>query len=251
MEVCEQNEAWVEKDEDFIFSHTKIILRKDGRYFYAISSRRFRSATDVNVLDLDRVLIPASKIWPQLPNHLTRAPEPLPANCYIKRPSLLRYGDTQASTDLADLVLHEAAVCEILRAFPHPYIAQYLGCIVEKNRIMGLCFHKYDMNLSQRIAEVSGPFDAGYVLQCIEEGIRHLHGLGLIHCDLNPTNIFMRGEIPVIGDFDSCRKQGEKLGLKAGTCGWTSDEFRFAMPENDYYGISKIRNLLCPENNPT
>jgi serine/threonine protein kinase len=52
-------------------------------------------------------------------------------------------------------------------------------------------------------------------------GIQHLHSLGLIYCDINPTNILMNGGTPIIGDFDSCRREGEKLGFKAGTRGWT------------------------------
>jgi len=113
-----------------------------------------------------------------------------------------------------------------------------------KSRITGLCFVKYDMTLLQRVTQVSLPFNADYILQCIEEGIRHLHSLELIHCDLNPTNILMGGEIAVIGDFDSCRRKGEKLGLKAGTSGWTRDEFKYALPENDQFGLSKIRDFL-------
>ena len=41
MEVCEQNEAFVEQDGDFAFSHTKIILREGDQYYYAITSRRY------------------------------------------------------------------------------------------------------------------------------------------------------------------------------------------------------------------
>jgi len=140
--------------------------------------------------------------------------------------------------------MNEAEVCEILRASPHPNIAQYLGCIVENDRITGLCFVKYDMNLSERVTKDSHPFDTDLFLRGIQKGIRHLHSLDLIHCDLNPTNILMNGDTPVIGDFDSCRRKGEKLGFKAGTIGWTSEDFKFARPENDQYGLSKIRDFL-------
>jgi len=99
MEVYEQNEAWVEKDEDYTFSHSKVILRKDDEYFYATSARHYRSAADVNMLDLDPIPIPASKIWPQFLKHFKRAPEPLSETCYVKRPSLLYHGDTEASTE--------------------------------------------------------------------------------------------------------------------------------------------------------
>jgi len=63
----------------------------------------------------------------------------------------------------------------------------------------------------------SRPFDTDLVLRGIQEGIQHLHSLGLIHCDINPANIVMdEGDTPVIVDFDSCRRKGEELGFQ----GW-------------------------------
>jgi hypothetical protein len=114
MEVCKQNEAWVKKDGDYTFSHSKIILRKDDQYFYVTSTRHYQSTADVNLIDLDPIPIPALKIWPEFPKHFTKAPEPLPKDCYVKRPSLLYYGDTAASTELGSLILQEAKVYEIL-----------------------------------------------------------------------------------------------------------------------------------------
>ncbi|KAL3428265.1 serine/threonine-protein kinase [Phlyctema vagabunda] len=244
MEVCQQNEAFVEEDGDLVFSHTKVILREGSQYHYAITNRRYRSTSEVDLRELDLVPIPASQIWPPCPKHLTRAPEPLPRDCYVKRPNLLYYSYTEASTELGRLLLHEAEVCEILQSNPHPAIAQYLGCIVENERITGLCFVKYDMNLMEWATKGSRPLDADIFLQGIEKGVGHLHSLNLIHCDLNPTNILMNGDTPVIADFDSCQREGEKLGLKAGTWGWTSEEFKFARPENDLYGLSKIHEFL-------
>jgi serine/threonine protein kinase len=111
---------------------------------------------------------------------------------------------------------------------------------VEKGRITGLCFVKYDITLSQRVAQDSHSFNASRLLQGIKKGLRHLHSPDLIHCDLNPTNVFMKGDIPIIGDFDSYRRKEDKLGLKAGTSGWTRNDFKFALPENDQYGLLKI-----------
>ena len=132
----------------------------------------------------------------------------------MKRHSLLYYGDTEASAELSNPLLNEIQVWEVLRA--NPNIAECLGCIVEKSSITGLCFVKYDMNLSERVSKDPRSFDTDCLLSGIQIGIRHLHSLCLIHCDLNPTNILMYGDIPVIGDFDSCQWKGEKLGLKAG-----------------------------------
>jgi hypothetical protein len=62
MEVFEQNEAFVEEDDDLVFSHIKIILRESNQYYYAIYHRYFL----------------ASKIWPPFPTHFGRASEPIP-----------------------------------------------------------------------------------------------------------------------------------------------------------------------------
>lgn len=248
MEVCEQHQAFVEEDGDLSFSHTKIILREGYQYYYAVTSRRYHCNAEVDPSELSPVPIRTSKVWPPFPSHFTRAPEPLPSNCHVKRPSLLYYADTAASTELSNALLNEAQVCEILRANPHPNIAQYLGCIVENNHILGLCFVKYGMNLLERVRKDSRPFDTDLLLCGIQDGIRHLHSLGLIHCDINPANILMNEDTPVIGDFDSCQRKGDKLGPKAGTRGWTREDFDFAMPENDEYGLSKIKEFLMQAN---
>jgi serine/threonine protein kinase len=244
MEVCEQNEAFVHENGDLAFSHTKLILREGDQYYYAITSRRYPATSKPDLHELDLIPIPTSQIWPPFPRQFVRAPEPLPQDVYMKRPSLLHYGDTEASTELSSLLLNEATVCEILREFPHPNIAQYLGCMVENDRITGLCFVKYGGNLLERATKDTRPFDIDLCLRGIQQGIRHLHSLNLIHCDINPTNILLDGDTPVIGDFDSCQRKGEKLGFKAGTRGWTSQDFKFAWPENDEYGLLKIRDFL-------
>ncbi|KFY86495.1 hypothetical protein V500_07584, partial [Pseudogymnoascus sp. VKM F-4518 (FW-2643)] len=237
MEIYEQNEAFAEEDGDLAFHHTKIILRDGSQYFYALTSRRYSSASEIDPASLEPIPIPASQIHPPFPETHTRAPDPLPQNCFVKRPSLLYYGDTEeASTELSTLILDEAKACEILKVHPHPNIAQYLGCTVEGGRITGLCFVKYGMTLLERVSKGSShAFDAELCLCGIQNGIQHLHELGLIHCDINPANILMSadGDNPIIIDFDSCRREGEHLGLKAGTRGWTREDFKFATPEID------------------
>lgn len=254
MEVREQNEAFVEEDGDIAFHHTKIILRDSrSHYFYALTSQRYSSASTIDPADLELIPIPTSQIWPLFPETYTRAPEPLPQNCYVKRSSLLLYGDTDASTELSTLILDEAKVCEILRVHPHPNIAQYLGCVVDGGRITGLCFVKYGMTLLERVSKGGqDAFDADLCLRGIRNGIQHLHELGLIHCDINPANILMSGDgddNPIIIDFDSCRREGEHLGLKAGTRGWTREDFTFAIAEIDQYGLSMVEDFLSSTKN--
>ncbi|KAF1992731.1 serine/threonine-protein kinase-like protein [Amniculicola lignicola CBS 123094] len=244
MEVCEQNEAFIEEDGDLKFSHTKIICRVDDQYFYAITDRRYHFIADIDPVTLNHISIPASQIWPPFPMGFTQAPDPLPLNCHIKRPALIHYGDTEASSKFSCLLSNETEVCEILRKSPHPNIAYYYGCVVHNGRITGLCFARYGENLLERVNNDSRDLNADLCLRKIQSGISHLHSLGLIHCDINPMNVVMDGDTPVIVDFDSCRREGERLGFKAGTRGWTDESFTVARRENDQYGLSMIRDFL-------
>ncbi|KAI4863258.1 serine/threonine kinase [Hypoxylon rubiginosum] len=244
MEICEQSEAFVEKDGDLVFEHTKIILRRqEDEYFYATTEQRLSTSSKIDVNSLHLINIPTDNIWPTFDTKLTRAPDPLPPNSYVKQPSFLYYDDAVASSELSGLLLNEAEVCETLRRHPHPNIARYLGCIVKDGRIRGLCFVKYSMTLPQRLKHAPS-FDKGLCLQGIARGVTHLHELGLIHNDLNPSNIMMDGDNPVIIDFDSCKREQERLGPKAGTEGWEIEGSGFARRENDIYGLSKIREYL-------
>lgn len=242
MEICESSEAFVEEDGDLVFSHTKIILRRQDRYFYATTNRRLQpSAIELDGLEL--LEIPVHSVWPKFHPEFTLAPEPIPPDCYVKQPSLLHYGDTTASLNLGDQLLNEAGVCEILRKHPHRNIAQYLGCIVDGGRIKGLCFLKYSMTLLERLK--LGHLDKASCYGGIESGILHLHKLGLVHNDLKPSNIMIdRDDNPVIIDFDSCKPEGDMLGLKGGSEGWAAEGVAIAKPENDLYSLKKIHEFL-------
>ena len=241
MEICEKGEIFVEKDDDLIFDHTMIILRgADDEYFYAKTNQRIFRSPIIDVNGLDATRIPADQIWPLADPQFTRAPDPL-SSTYVKRPSLLYYG--LDDLNYGSHVLTEVEACEVLKRHPHPNIAPYLGCIVKEGRIRGLVFAKYSVTLSQML-EGGTPFDRGHCLRGIEAGIRHMHNLGLVHNDLNPSNIMMDGDNPVIIDFDSCKREGDKLGSKAGTDGWTLDGQDYARRDNDLYSLSKIRAAL-------
>ena len=248
MEICEQNEIWesIEGATDLSYLHTKIILKEGDNYYYAISTRRRHTFSKVDIPELNLVPIAVSQIWPPFSAQFTRAPEPLPQNCYVKRPSLIAYYKPKDLAELGSRMLHEAGICEILKASPHPNVAQYLGCVVENDKVTGLCFVKYSMDLKQRVTKDSRPFDAGLLFQGIQAGIQHLHSLGIIHCDISTTNIMMDGDTPVIIDFDCSQHNGEKLGFKSGTLDSENkdSDFKFAGTEDDEYELSRIRAFL-------
>lgn len=244
MEICEKGEAFVEESGDLVFDHTKIIVRaKNDELFYARVPQRQNRCSDIDLGSLDLVKIPVDHVWPEYDQKFTKAPEPLPENTYIKEPSLLSYGDTEASLRLDQQVSNEAEACEILRQNPHPNIARYWGCVVRDGRIRGLCFTRYPMSLTQQLRS-SNAFNPKTCLEGIKNGVAHLHSLGLVHNDLNPANIMMDGDTPVIIDFDSCKPSGVELGLKAGTIGWSKSDLKISEPENDHYGLAKLGEWL-------
>lgn len=242
MEICERGQIFIETDQDPTFDHTKLILRgPNDEYFYAKSNERRFPSLQIDPNTVETIKIPTN-IWPLVTPELTQAPDPPPATAYLKRHSLLFYEATSGSSDYALQILTEVEACEILRKHPHPNIAPYWGCVVRDGRIRELCFPRYGVTLAQMLKDGT-QFDKSACLSGIEAGVAHMHRLGLVHNDLNPSNIMMDGDCPVIIDFDSCKPEGEKLGPKGGSDGWALGG-DYARRANDLYSIEKIRQVL-------
>ena len=238
--------AW-RKDTDE-FSHTVLILQDNDDVFYASTPQRYRSDADVDVQKLSLSMIPPAHIWPAFPRDLTQASEPISNESFIERPDLSAY-DEEKDSRIAERLLSEVKICERLRQYPHPNIAQYLGCVVHKGRITGLCFRRYGETLMERVRG-GILFDREACLSGIESGIRHLHKLGLIHNDISPLNIMLAtDDTAVIIDFDSCGLEGAKLGSKGGTYGWTDESATICHQQNDYYGSMRLREFFYGKEN--
>ena len=248
--VLEKGEVWDETRTGFEFVHTKIIFTNNGKLYYVITDRRFATESDVPLEEFEQegILIPYEDVRPMCPRRagFSRAPNPLPLNCYVKTPSLLEH--TRGSTRSLRLILQEARVCQVLAKYPHPNISKYYGCQVDNGRIMGLCFAQFEQTLDDRKWDPEIITQADAWFEGIRRGVLHLHSLGLVHNDINPSNImFAAGDnTPVLIDFDSCRPIGAPLGIKSGTLGWSAHEGgkRLSLPENDLYGLRKIREFL-------
>jgi hypothetical protein len=255
MEVHTHIEAW---DEDE-FLHTIVLLREGEQWYYAETERRCGTHKDrINPKQLQLTPVPAVNIFPQFPPHLTEAGAdtnrpgftPDPEKCYTKHPTtdLLGWGVKKSLTVPSNLLINEAQVYETLKKNPHPNIAQYHGCNFKEGRITSLCLVKYKKTLWERVNMDPRPFDIDNIMRGIWAGIDHLHSLGLIHCDMKPDNVFMEDDdTPIIGDFDACCKEGERLGEKLGTPGWTVEDFKWARRQNDAYGILRIEEWLVRE----
>ncbi|QRV90664.1 Serine/threonine-protein kinase [Ceratobasidium sp. AG-Ba] len=98
----------------------------------------------------------------------------------------------------------------------------------------------------QHAVEASENLQYHAIMQDIRDGVEHLHSLGLVHNDINPTNIMVdengRG---VLVDYDSCRRDGEEipLGCKGGSIGWCPD-IDMSERKNDLDCIDKVEEWL-------
>jgi hypothetical protein len=85
MDIVEASEVFREEGNDFVFAYTSVILKQDDGYFHAIVNARNTDAAALDPATLDSIPIPAAHIRPAFEPSLTRAPDPLPEGCYVKR----------------------------------------------------------------------------------------------------------------------------------------------------------------------
>jgi serine/threonine protein kinase len=166
---------------------------------------RYRSKEEVEFGDFYlSALIPASQVHPIFPQHLTRAPDHLLAQHYIKEPHLLLF-ESSCPTYLGDLLLDESTIWWTLIQYPHPNIVRYHGCQVQDGRFTGFCFDKYHDNLMSKVNLghfAKRHFDASQrplkvvksFVEGTEKALKHRHSLGLVHNDINRADIMLASD---------------------------------------------------------
>ncbi|KAK3303646.1 uncharacterized protein B0T15DRAFT_486996 [Chaetomium strumarium] len=265
IDVLEVNEAFEEVDGCFKFTGTLVVYRTGDGLHHAVSKARYSPPSEVKFEHLNNhIPIPISAYSPLFPPGFTHAPNPLPENCHIKKPQLISYDRIRQGSQpnhIADSILLEASVCEVLKQHPHPNIATYLGCKVSDGRIAGLCFARYHRTLMEEVnprglmkrkfrSDCQRSRDYNSVLAGIESGIKHLHALGLVHNDINPSNIMLDGNKAVIIDFGSCRRIGASLEGAGRTYEWYDERVKTAFPQNDLDALEEIRIWLGDNSTP-
>ncbi|KAL5366373.1 kinase-like domain-containing protein [Aspergillus floccosus] len=257
MEVIQCSEYFGRGNEPVAFQYTRVIFQRDGRIYQGYSKSRYRSKSEVNEQDLYHIIfIPAENLHPAFQKNFTKACNcSEPVEWYVKRQCLSHY-DPKNPHGLKHQTLEEVETCEYLKQSPHPHIAVYHGCEVKDGRITGLCFQKYSETLMERVNPMRYnkrlfPIKLGAIspqierwLDNIETGIRHLHSLGIIHNDINPSNIMFDGDTPVIIDFGSCRPIGHDLGMVGRTYEWHDGNIMEAKPSNDLDALEEMRFWL-------
>ncbi|KAK4866235.1 hypothetical protein LT330_008576 [Penicillium expansum] len=259
LEILEMNEAFEDINSSFGFAGTLVVYRMNGQLYHGMLKARYYPSTIVNPVDLTNIIqIPSSAYSPLHATDLTRAHDPFLKDTYVKRARLSSYDRISKSpqpNEIAESILAEAKVCELLMQNSHPNIAIYHGCQVSGDRITGLCFKKYSHTLMKEVNPGSlmkrqarstreTRKDYSGVLDGIESGIRHLHSLGLVHNDINPSNIMFDGDELVIIDFGSCRPIGDSIEGSGGTYEWCDQKVQLSLPGNDLNALEEIRIWL-------
>lgn len=258
MDVIQFSEYFGDENDDVTFQYTQVIFQHDNQIYHGLSKKRYGSKLDINDHDLyDTTQISVEELKPKFENTFTKACDySKPVKWYIKRQCLSHY-DPSYPDRLKYQTLQEVKICEILRANSHPNIAVYHGCEVMGGQITGLCFTKYSQTLMEKVngakynkqsfaLKMAGniPHEANRWLDDIGCGIRHLHSLGLIHNDINPSNIMFDGDIPVIIDFGSCTSEGHNLNSIGRTYEWHDGKIMEAKRSNDLDALEEIRLWL-------
>lgn len=261
LEVLEIKEAYEEEGGEYKFIGTLVVYRDGGDVYHAISQARGTARPELIIeLVTSKTPIPTAAYRPRFQSTITRAPDPLPRDTYVKRPSLVSYDRVHKSAlpnSIADGLLVEAQVYELLRRNSHPNIARYLGCRTLGDDIDGLCFPRYGTTLMQAVNPRSfmkrqlsatrqglGLGDYSHMLDGIESGLKHIHSLGLVHNDVNPSNIMRDGDDWVLIDFGSCRRVGERLDDVGRTYEWYDEAVKESFPTNDLDALREIRTWL-------
>ncbi|EME81074.1 3-phosphoinositide-dependent protein kinase [Pseudocercospora fijiensis CIRAD86] len=233
-------EIWSEDEGNPEFRGTHITAFVDGNAYAGRSSERAGEMDDADVLQyLDPV--PTENIFPLMPNDFTVAPAFDASKHYLKAPQFTYDDRLPGNTFVADCFLHEAAVLERLMKHPHPSIVTYFGCVVRNKRITHLTLKRYPRTLTELKDGDLPDTERQLLRDNIEDGIRHLHSLGLAHNDLNPDNVCIDQDgRPVIVDFDSCLPFGEPL--MKGVPHLASDNVSLSDAKHDLEGL---RNIEC------
>ncbi|CAO2649437.1 Nn.00g068220.m01.CDS01 [Neocucurbitaria sp. VM-36] len=184
-----------------------------------------------------------------------------------------RRGFVAYRTDrVAQITAREVMMCERLCLHPYANIAEYRGVQtgskltfeyrytpvdipMYSERVVNLVFKRYDCNLHELVLRRQ-VVEVRSCLKSIVAGIQHLHGLGIIHGDIKPHNVFVecvdRESAPtrthfVVGDFDSAHDKGSVMNLKGGTKGWVRPKVLnedIADEDDDWHAFQKLKEWL-------
>jgi RNA polymerase sigma factor (sigma-70 family) len=82
------------------------------------------------------------------------------------------------------------------------------------------------------------------------DAVEYAHGMGVIHCDLKPSNLLLGGDGHVrVSDFGLARSSAGGDAPHGGTAGFMAPD-RKVSPRTDVYGLGAVLRALLPERPP-
>ncbi|KAM0460818.1 hypothetical protein ACHAO4_001611 [Trichoderma viride] len=218
-------------DETGDLRYTEIAKVNEDKIFYGQISK---PKANISVQEISASLsqIPDQEIFPRWPQAFTatKAPQELPPGICIKRPQIAMY-DVFSKHKVVHILRNgladEVEFMEMLRNQPHPNIVGYHGCHVRRGYITGLVLGRHPHDLNNYLKSGHAVQNKALFIESLQSAIDHLNTLGLAHNDLNPSNVLVAEDgSPILIDFDSARKIGEKLSTSRGTKGWIDCEMK-------------------------
>lgn len=155
----------------------------------------------------------------------------------------------------ASLLLHEARCASQLR---HPGIIPVHDVFRHGNRVFVVYEYVKGQTLSHIVANGSVPWqEALEITRQIVEAVRRAHAGGVIHRDINPSNILIdHSKRVLLADFGSAvtmTRLAVSDSLGAGSVAYTAPEIirgGDATPEGDYYSIGMVLFSLLQGGSP-
>ncbi|OIW34228.1 kinase-like protein [Coniochaeta ligniaria NRRL 30616] len=244
---------------DFLYTSFVWFDAEDHAYFGQIEKPKLQITLEQISSALE--LIPDQDIYPlvsdaELPlsiasDELNLTPGAELKGIYIKRPPVKDYEwykEEDCVCLLPATLLEEAVTIQrIAQHGQHPNLVRFHGCRIRRGRITGLVLDGYEYNLGEFLKE-GKTVDKERILAGLDAAIRLLHSLGWAHNDVKPANIMVNEQTgdPVLIDFGSCHRIGDKLTSSRGTVGWTEegDDYTISKESHDIAALEKIRIWL-------
>lgn len=263
MIIREKTGTYISVDGHLQFMHTTIIFTIDQTLYVGRSPRPANGEHKFEEL-FYKAIIPADIFHAPLPSTM-KPLNPIPANCFIKRPRLSQVDmlrDASGGVNTASVIDNfflEAGFMPKLANNPHPNICEFLGVQVIDGKIAGICCKMYRDTLEQRLnpgglGKTKFKYSDGSLkdrqgfLNGVRAGIKHLHSLGFVHNDICPSNImFKDDDTPVIIDFSATRPIGQGPMEVTQTPDWFDPNNKTAQFENDLDALAELEEWLSPK----
>ncbi|KAJ5427476.1 hypothetical protein N7491_007918 [Penicillium cf. griseofulvum] len=246
MEILAESTIYQTVDGKDKFFRKSYFVRQDGITYYSSWKDQSSKPTDISQFE-KLTIIKTHDRGPKIQETWAVVSQ---EEYYLKAPVINEF----INPDLEHTIQCELEIWEILRRNPHPNIATYYGCREENGRATGLCFKRYKETLfnkanprflEKKEFQASGR-ESGNI-HGVLEGIKHLHSLGIVHNNIKPASIMLDEHgVPVIINFGSCLKIGDKLWPSGGgrTVGWYDPGNEIALEKNDLDAFEELKTWL-------